>query len=205
MNKHYFWRNDSSSGRVGVLIEGDRLEIYQACGAALPAGALGALLALALTPENVTQANALHLARANKRYTVWKRIGMSGCADYILRYVTDERRQIVRTGGRIHVSMAAKLNSGIDIYLGDLPPLLARMLPDYPAVEISIEEAEIGDLPGYGQDWQIAIEDGNVVVEFGEDDDTFTPQDEYLSSETLARLRTIQFEGEEEDNAIYND
>ena len=95
--------------------------------------------------------------------------------------------------------MVDKLNNDIVIWLGDLPPLLARMMPDYSPVEISIEEAEIGDLPGYGQDWQIAIEDGNVVVAFGEDDDTFTPQDEYLSSDTLARLRAIQFEGEEED------
>jgi hypothetical protein len=141
VDKYCFWKTSKGNGCTGIRLECGILDIYPVSGGTMPAGALGAFLTQALGPEMLAEAVALHAKRYDKAYKAYvHRIG----TDYILCSIIDEHRGTICTEGRIHVSASGRLTT-IVISLSALPPLLERLLLDYPAVEISIEEKEIAE------------------------------------------------------------
>lgn len=119
------------SGLVGVKLYQGRVTIRNLAGNALVAGRLLDVLNLVLPADWQEVAENWHLQRKYP-WRVSTRQGESGCVDYILRYLRDEDVLDQPIGGLIHVSMWGKLNRGVSLWLGDLPPLLAALLKDFP-------------------------------------------------------------------------
>lgn len=109
----------------------ERLCIKRLAGEVLPADLLLPVLDAALGEGWAEEAERLHLSRACP-WRVGVRIGMSGARDYSLRVLADEEYKYVRVQGRLHVSMYGRLNEGVSMWLGDLPPLLAALSEEYP-------------------------------------------------------------------------
>lgn len=128
--RHVIWKKDGQGGRLGVRLEDDNtLRVATLTGAALPARCLKAVLDAAI-PGWAEIAEDLHLKRTHP-WTVTRRYGSSGCVDYRLYYLRDEDfiDQVLSTS--VHVSMYAKLNENMYIWLGDLAPIMALMLDDF--------------------------------------------------------------------------
>jgi hypothetical protein len=110
-------------------------------------------------------------------------VGMSGRQDFILRYSADERRGIIKSGGRLHISMCGKLNEDASMPLMDLPALLFAVLPHLgEPPDVVFEEAEIRELRFHYGVERIEIDGEGMKVSIGND---------FLSEETLARLREL--------------
>jgi len=60
---------------------------------------------------------------------------MSGAYNYRLRVLKDAGWRNTPTSAHLHVSMYGKLNQGLKLWLGDLPPLLAKMVENFPPAE----------------------------------------------------------------------
>ncbi len=137
------WRlPDAGAGRtgvVGVRLDEDQLEMVHLAGACPPATILYPLLRAALPDEVWAEAERRHRARAHP-WRVEVRRGMSGCRDYILRYLRAPEWGLTGRGGTLHVSMYGQLNQGVRLPLMDLPPLLAAVLADFPSREVDIRE-----------------------------------------------------------------
>jgi hypothetical protein len=108
---------------------------------------------------------------------------MSGCVDILLREERDVELCDYPVVARIHVSMAGKINQPIKFWLGDLPRLLGVLKRECP-VEPADFPVYIGEASLFSH---TEIFDAEVEV----------PYEPYLSTETLDRLRRIQFEDDD--------
>ncbi len=207
MKKHFYWYSETSDlqGRIAVAINFDELRIEQLAGNAMPVKMLPDLLAEALG-EGIESANALNRGRKNP-HTVERRIGMSGCRDYMLRVLLDAEINNAPIKARIHVSMYDKINEPIRIWLGDLPPIFAAMVEkdEFILYQDDVDKDgvplwSIEEVPQFEGEFHYGT-NGNelTVTPFGVDvGKAKTDNDEemkpYLSQETLERLRAIQID-----------
>lgn len=133
--KHVVWSLQdgeyTSRGRAGIRVQDDRIELAQLAGEALPASLLVPVISAALGGGWVAEAESLHRQRVNL-WQVETRTGMSGARKYRLRILEDAEWHNAPIVASLHVSMYGKLNEGLHLWLGDVPPLLAAMLQDYP-------------------------------------------------------------------------
>lgn len=118
-------------GHVGIRVENLRLKLRVLSGPALPAELLVPVLNIALPDFWVEAAETAHQARANPWYVNLYR-GMSGCQNHELYSLQNLEFMNQKFAASIHVSMYGKLNCDLDVWLGDLPPLLASLLEEYP-------------------------------------------------------------------------
>jgi len=136
MIRHVRWQmlDDNAASRPGIVavkwMERDNIVIVRTlAGEGLPAKLLFPVLNLAF-PDWVERAEKLHQSRKNP-WTVVVRYGMSGCRDYRLYALKDEELMDQQLCAELHVSMYGKLNEGVRLWAGDLPPLLEALLDDY--------------------------------------------------------------------------
>ncbi len=133
--KHVEWgfRRDDQTfyGLLAVRVEDNRLSLKSLAGSAMPVELLFPLLDATLPEGWLKEAERLHQSRRNP-WLVKSRYGMSGCSDYFLYSLRDEEYLDQPRVASLHVSMYGKLNEGLHLWLGDVPPLLAAMLQDYP-------------------------------------------------------------------------
>lgn len=150
--QHYVFSWDDLRGRVGVIVSGDYLETFQVAGNALPARLLIPLLRAVLGDAGIARAERLHQGRI-KPWAVTCRTGMSGCKDFYLKILTNERFMSYRTAATLHVSMSGKIEA-ISMWLGDILPILAygeNVFSPPEAGEYTLESAYISNL-----DFQLA-------------------------------------------------
>ena len=135
--KHVVWSLQdqdgeyTSCGRAGIRVQDDRIELAQLAGEALPASLLVPVISAVLGDGWVAEAERLHRQRANP-WQVETRTGMSGARKYRLRVLENAEWHNAPIVASLHVSMYGKLNEGLRLWMGDLPPLLAAVLQDYP-------------------------------------------------------------------------
>ena len=127
--KHFGYHTAAGGGRVAISLDGDVFRFEHISGFAPPPQALPAVLSEC--PGIVAAANTAALTRRNP-YAVQRRVGMSGCVDYLLREQRDSSVANHPIRARLHVSMANKLNEPIKMWVGDLPPLLGALMADSP-------------------------------------------------------------------------
>src|SRR5690606_10167898 len=128
------WDGGSTrSGLLAVRVEHDHIQMKRLAGPPMPARLILLLLKNVLPEGWKDRAETLHIERKYP-WRVDVHEGMSGAVDFTLRYLRDERFADCPIGGRIHVSMNGKLNEGLDIWLGDLPPLLSEMARHLPSI-----------------------------------------------------------------------
>lgn len=118
-------------GTVAVKVEYDRVELKSLSGPDLAAELLFPVLSAALPDGWLAEAEKLHQSRVNP-WLVRTRTGMSGCRDYSLYLLRDKNFLDQPRVASLHVSMTGKLSEGLRLRLGDLPPLLAAVLQDFP-------------------------------------------------------------------------
>ncbi|MEN6487661.1 MAG: hypothetical protein ABFD66_02060 [Smithella sp.] len=119
-------------GRVGVRVDGDkgRIEVKILSGKEPLAGLLYPILNATLPEGWKEECEKLHLNRKNP-WKVERRVGMSECIDYRIRILHDTEWKNAPIVAGIHVSMSGRLNKGLNLWLGDLPPLLGEFLKDF--------------------------------------------------------------------------
>jgi hypothetical protein len=171
---------------VGVDGE-DRFRFAQIAGQAPVPEAL--YKALAEMPELLERAWTLDKTRVH-RVGVEIRRGMSGCADILLREERDVELCDYPIKARIHVSMAGKINQPIKFWIGDLPRL----------VEVLKREC-----PVESTDFPVFIEEAPLFSHTEIFDAEEVTDEKYLSTETLDRLRRIQFWGDNDCEGGYVD
>lgn len=131
MLRHVKWER----GIVAIKMdEIDRVTLKTLAGPDLPAKFILSVLEAGLPDYWMSMAENLHQARRHP-WIVETYTGMSGCQDYSLYVLRDEEFVDQPKVASLHVSMNEKLNKGLHCWLGDLPPLLAAMLEDYPPEE----------------------------------------------------------------------
>ena len=118
-------------GLIAVKVEYDQLSLKSLAGPDMPVKMLLPLLNATLPEGWLKEAERLHQSRRNP-WLVKSRYGMSGCSDYFLYSLRNEEYLDQPRVASLHVSMYGKLNEGLHLWLGDVPPLLAAMLQDYP-------------------------------------------------------------------------
>ena len=151
--KHVRWCSDipvetwhgrsTRSGILAIRVEHDRIQMKRLAGPPMPARLILMLLDNVLPEGWRERAETLHI----KRKYPWRvevHEGMSGALDFTLRYLRDEAFSDCPVGGSIHVSMNGKLNEGLDIWLGDLPPLLSEMARRIPIIYPPKEDEDEG-------------------------------------------------------------
>ena len=133
--KHTRWEfildGQTAHGLVAVKVEDEQLSLKSLAGSAMPVEMLLPLLNATLPDDWLIEAEKLHQSRKNP-WLVRSRTGMSGCRDYFLYSLRDEEYLDQPRAASLHVSMYGKLNEGLRLWMGDLPPLLAAVLQDYP-------------------------------------------------------------------------
>ena len=130
-----YWEGDQNThGLVAVKVYYDWLEVKSLSGPDLAAKLLFPVLSAAMPDGWLVEAEKLHQSRVNP-WLVEKRTGMSGCRDYRLYSLRDREYLDQPRDASLHVSMYGKLNWGLRLWLGDLPPLLAAVLQDFPPAE----------------------------------------------------------------------
>lgn len=147
--RHVEWRSGSSHGLLAVRVEDNRFYLKSLAGSALPAEKLLPLLDATLPEGWLKEAERLHQSRRNP-WLVQSRYGMSGCSDYFLYSLRNEEYLDQPRAASLHVSMYGKLNEGLRLWMGDLPPLLAAVLQDFPpASDVSLQVYEPELREGY--------------------------------------------------------
>jgi hypothetical protein len=135
MLKHVVWerwhKQRNIRGIVAVKVEYDRVKMKSLSGADMAAELLFPVLSAALPDGWLAEAEKLHQSRRNP-WLVRSRTGMSGCRDYFLYSLRDEEYLDQPRAASLHVSMYGKLNERLRMWLGDLPPILAAVLQDFP-------------------------------------------------------------------------
>lgn len=151
MLKHIIWQDDYNKGRVGVLLEDDRITIKTIAGNALPVCFLCHVLYEALGIETIEEGIKL----SDNRVNPWKietHTGMSGSKDFVLRFLQDEEMMDAPIANSIHVSMYKKLNENItNVWLGDLVILLDAIAGEYEQKKVS--DIKIFDPRGNFEDY----------------------------------------------------
>jgi len=151
--RHVVWATltPATRGRVGVLVRDDTIAVSHLSGEAHPVRILRPVLTAALGDdwgEWIKDAESLHRQRACP-WRVEKRVGMSGARDYRLRVLRNEEWMDAPIVASIHVSMYEKMNESIRMWQGDLPPLLAAVIRDFPPVEdglrLQVYQPVVGD------------------------------------------------------------
>ena len=135
--KHVRWEipieNDTYSylyGRVAVKVDDLRVQIRSISGPDLPAELLFPVLNAALPEGWIEAAETAPVPVRPWCVCVYR--GMSGCENYELYSLQSAEFMNQKLSASIHVSMYGKLNQGLNCWLGDLPPLLARLVEEYP-------------------------------------------------------------------------
>ena len=195
--KHFEWERDDreQSGRIAVAV-GQRFRLKRLEGNAPPVGIIPMVIA-AMGESAVRIINDAHNRRRN-RYAVEVRQGRSGCRDYLLREERDlaMKDHPIRCG--LHVSMYHKLNQDVDVWAGDVLPLLISMKEEgefnvMPKIAVCEVETTDWDFRRPG-DERLVVADGRIEFEeehlLEEEEDA---GDGYLDEEMLDRLRQIQF------------
>ena len=166
--KHFRWTYGGESGRVAARVDllRQEIEVRQIAGKAPPWDANNATC--------IAWSNALNSAFAGpndeplrvhgqnvsagrvRRFAVQKRVGMSGCVDYVLRSERNAALLDFPIEAVLHISMAGKLNGGFKLWLGDWAELTSYqnswVSDETPDAEMVIEEVPTAtDL-----DWQTA-------------------------------------------------
>jgi len=118
-------------GRVAVKVDDLRVQIRSISGPDLPAKLLFPVLNAALPEGWIEAAETAHRSRSCP-WCVYVYRGMSGCENYELYSLQSAEFMNQKLSASIHVSMYGKLNQGLNCWLGDLPPLLARLVEKYP-------------------------------------------------------------------------
>ena len=118
-------------GTVAVKAECDRVELKSLSGPDLAAELLFPVLSAALPDGWLAEAEKIHQSRVNP-WLVRTRTGMSGGRDYRLYSLRDREYLDQPRVASLHISMYGKLNRGLRLWLGDLPPILAVVLQDFP-------------------------------------------------------------------------
>ena len=118
-------------GLIAVKVEYDQLSLKSLAGPDMPVEMLLPLLNATLPDDWLIEAEKLHQSRKNP-WLVRSRTGMSGCRDYFLYSLRDEEYLDQPRAASLHVSMYGKLNERLRMWLGDLPPILAAVLQDFP-------------------------------------------------------------------------
>ena len=142
--KHFWFSCEYGRGRIAVKFSWpNMLEIKQISGVAPPARLLIDILPM-LGKEFLLYANKLHIGRAHG-YAVEQRNHMSGSADIV---VIDRRDDLFKEWpitGHGHGSMYGKLNYGVRIWLGDLPPVISYMKKNnfFTGEKVQAEEAAV--------------------------------------------------------------
>ena len=150
MLKHVVWerwhKQRNIRGIVAVKVEYDRVEMKSLAGPDMPVELLFPVLSAALPDGWLAEAEKLHQSRKNP-WLVKTRTGMSGCREYFLYSLRDETFLDQPRVASLHVSMYGKLNEGLRLWMGDLPPILAAVLQDFPpateGVSLQVYEPEL--------------------------------------------------------------
>lgn len=127
---HVQWYYDDMQGLACVKLEDANLSIGKLAGKDMPVEILLPVLNATLPANWMEQAEELHQSRISS-WTLAPRFGQSGCTDYRLYYLRNEDLLDQPKADEIHVSMYGKLNEGLSLWMGDLPPILAAILADY--------------------------------------------------------------------------
>lgn len=140
--KHFNWTAERyGRGRVGVRLEGDRIEICQLAGNAPPAHP--SFLAGLLTIEEYNEGMAAHARRVNP-WCFERREGMSGAVDLRLRVLENEWMGDAPIKSVLHISMNGKLNRGYSGWIGDFVALVEwAFSPADNDIEFELEPAPI--------------------------------------------------------------
>jgi len=174
MIKHFFWDSHENSGRIALRATDQRFVVKRLAGNAPPAGIVWKLLH-ETEREFLEQANEQHRCRKH-RYAVEKRVGMSGCINFLLREERDVELDDFPITARLHVSMYGKLNEDVSMWPGDLIPILTcRAHVAIPEDgEITLEEATVGTyefkepsafLTETAEGYDISVSSGGVAAE----------------------------------------
>lgn len=141
------WENSSDEyfhSLVAVKVSRHYLTMRTIHGKAIGIDLLLPVLSAAL-PENwIEEAEGFHQSRKNP-WLVKIRQGRSGCRDYILYLLRDSKYMDQSRSSSIHISMAGRLNEEISMWLGDVPPLLAAILKNYPPANEGDYSIEVYD------------------------------------------------------------
>jgi hypothetical protein len=133
-------------GLIAVKVEYDQLSLKSLAGPDMPVKMLLPLLNATLPEGWLKEAERLHQSRRNP-WLVRTRTGMSGCREYFLYSLRDETFLDQPRVASLHVSMYGKLNEGLRLWMGDLPPILAAVLQDFPpateGVSLQVYEPEL--------------------------------------------------------------
>ena len=143
MLKHVIWEKSDGKGRIGIRVDNDhRIEMKQLSGGALSANMLLPVLQSVLGDNWIAEAEQLHQNRAYP-WCVEEHQGMSGARNYRLRFPENEEWRNAPVSAYLHVSMNDKLNQGLKLWLGDLPPLLTELVEDYPPPEEDLYRLQV--------------------------------------------------------------
>jgi len=82
-------------------------------------------------PKLLEEAEEWHRIR-KAPWIIRRRVGTSGCVDYMLYILADEKWIDQKRMATLHVSMSRKIGSYLHYWIGDLPPILAAVVQDFP-------------------------------------------------------------------------
>jgi hypothetical protein len=137
----------TEKSRVAVVFDGGMIRMKHLAGIAPYAyQAVWAKLLLDFFPDDLARMGGHRKERVNP-FAIQRRVGMSGCVDYTLRYLVDPTFADWRKGGRLHISMHGKLNEGFSMWEGDFMELGKHLPPVPEGVTFDIEEVSPFD-PG---------------------------------------------------------
>ena len=152
MLKHFAWRYQVPNsavvrnGRFAILLEAGQFRLQQLAGPAPFREVLGVL------PELLGEEEWNDVEKGWREFPhPWRvevKRGMSGCEDYLFRVQLDPQWGHAPIWGRVHVSMAGKLNEPVSIPARLLPPILEEM---FRLVELKVS-------PSVYQDGEIGVE-----------------------------------------------
>lgn len=139
MIKHIHWKSEQYNVRGILGFKYDeatnKVTIASLKGNALPVEFLLSILNAGLGEGWEKEAENLHLLRKNP-WLVSRYVGTSGAEDYYLTILSNPTWQFSYKAAHIHVSMYDNLNEGLDLWLGDIPPLLSVLFENYKSSEL---------------------------------------------------------------------
>jgi len=166
--KHFRWVYGDESGRVAARVDllSQEIEVRQIAGKAPPWDAGNATC--------VAWSNALNNAfwgpneeplRVHgqnvsagrvRRFAVQKRVGLSGCVDYVLRSERNVALLDFPIEAVLHISMAGKLNGGFKMWLGNWAELTNYQNSWVSAEDLDFQTAE--PWPVVKGPWRVSLE-----------------------------------------------
>lgn len=188
--KHFNWVHGELRGRCVLAV--DAAEGFQFSDLSGNSPTLEVLMrALALCPAVIEAANTAN-SRRQHMCAVDVRHGMSGCMDFILVEQRNTALLDYPTVARLHVSMVGKLNQGVAMWVGDLPPVLSAAwayAPEWRAVQIEEAPTREGLAFFNGSDLRLTVADEFVGVSRNQGADEYGQ--EYDAPAVLSKLDSI--------------